>query len=134
MLATDLQCVHGCCCLPCRTAFRMGRSLCPRIEADERLTFPLHQDRHLWDVAPWMYQDANIIAFVAKLNFTLASTFTRLSLICFYYRLIKDSGVKWFKWVLHASVCPTQPTIATLNGILTPRYRYSGQLVLASFS
>ena len=51
-----------------------------------------------------MIQSANIIAFVAKLTFTLAATFTRLSLICFYYRLIKDSGIQWFTWVLHASV------------------------------
>lgn len=33
-----------------------------------------------------------------------AATFTRLSLICFYYRLVKDSGIRWFVWVLHASV------------------------------
>lgn len=51
-----------------------------------------------------MIQSANIIAFIAKLTFTLAATFTRLSLICFYYRLIKDSGIQWFNWVLHASV------------------------------
>jgi hypothetical protein len=44
---------------------------------------------------------------VAKLTFTLAATFTRLSLICFYYRLVKDSGITWFNWVLHASVAWT---------------------------
>jgi hypothetical protein len=54
-----------------------------------------------------MVQSANIIAFIAKLTFTLAATFTRLSLICFYYRLIKDSGIKWFNWVLHVSVAWT---------------------------
>lgn len=37
-------------------------------------------------------------------GWTTAATFTRLSLICFYYRLIKDSGIRWFVWVLHASV------------------------------
>lgn len=54
-----------------------------------------------------MIQSANIIAFVAKLTFTFAATFIRLSLICFYYRLIKDSGIQWFNWVLHASVAWT---------------------------
>ncbi|KAK3701660.1 hypothetical protein LTR37_015312 [Vermiconidia calcicola] len=54
-----------------------------------------------------MIQSANIVAFAAKLTFTLAATFTRLSLISFYYRLIKDSGVKWFSWVLHVSMAYT---------------------------
>jgi len=49
-------------------------------------------------------QNANIIAFVAKLMFTMASTFTRLSLLCFYYRLVKDSGLRWYKWALHGSL------------------------------
>jgi len=26
--------------------------------------------------------------------FSLAATFTRMSLICFYYRLVKDSGLR----------------------------------------
>lgn len=51
-----------------------------------------------------MIQSANIVAFVAKLTFTLAATFIRLSLICFYYRLMKDTGIRWFRYVLHASV------------------------------
>lgn len=44
-----------------------------------------------------------MIAFVAKLMFTLASTFTRMSLIAFYYLLVRDSGLMWFKYVLHVS-------------------------------
>ncbi len=47
---------------------------------------------------------ANIIAFIAKLTFVLAATFIRLSLILFYYRLVRDSGITWFNWVLHFSV------------------------------
>ena len=54
--------------------------------------------------APNLIQGANEVAFAAKILFTLAATFTRLSIICFYYRLIRDSGITWFKWVLHASV------------------------------
>ena len=61
-------------------------------------------NRHVWDLSPSMIPEAGKIAFVAKLMFTLAATFTRLSLLCFYYRLVKDSGITWFNWVLHASV------------------------------
>lgn len=61
-------------------------------------------DRHIWDVQFTVVQDANIVAMAAKLLFTLAATFTRVSLICFYYRLIKDSGSFWFRWMLHSSM------------------------------
>ncbi|KAK4894142.1 hypothetical protein LTR27_007508 [Elasticomyces elasticus] len=64
-------------------------------------------DRHLWDIQAGDIQKANIIAFVAKLVFTLAATFTRLSLCAFYYRLVKDSGIVWFRWVVHATVAFT---------------------------
>ncbi|KAF2771064.1 hypothetical protein EJ03DRAFT_44847 [Teratosphaeria nubilosa] len=60
-------------------------------------------NRHEWDVSASMVAGANKIAFVAKLMFSLAATFTRLSLIIFYFRLIKDSSMPWFRWVLHAS-------------------------------
>lgn len=64
-------------------------------------------NRHVWDIPESMFPGAQKIAFVAKLMFTLAATFTRLSLICFYYRLVQDSGARWFKWVLHYSVAWT---------------------------
>ncbi|KAK3113861.1 hypothetical protein LTR53_008436 [Teratosphaeriaceae sp. CCFEE 6253] len=64
-------------------------------------------NRHEWDFTPEMIVGANKVAFAAKLMFTLAATFTRLSLICFYYRLVKDSGLRWFTWVLHASLAWT---------------------------
>lgn len=64
-------------------------------------------DRHIWDVKPQDIAYANIVAFVAKILFTLASGFTRLSLCAFYYRLVKDSGITWFKWAVHATVAFT---------------------------
>ena len=94
-------------------------------------------ERHIWDIrkskivtnaaadyarnttwvltaaAPDMIQSANIVAFIAKLLFTLAATFTRLSLICFYYRLVQDTANKWFKWALHASVAWTLAVCVT---------------------
>lgn len=50
-----------------------------------------------------MFQSASIVAFLSKLLFTLAATFARASLICFYFRLIKDTGYSLFKWVLWAT-------------------------------
>ena len=64
-------------------------------------------NRHIWDIPADMIPGAQKIAFAAKLMFTLAATCTRLSLICFYYRLVKDSGIRWFNWVLHVSVAWT---------------------------
>lgn len=79
-------------------------------------------NRHLWDVEFTMYeafmllspatyadfvprvQNANIAAFTAKLLFVGAATFTRMSLIFFYYRLVRNSGIAWFRNVLHASM------------------------------
>lgn len=61
-------------------------------------------DRHIWDVRLTALQDANIAAFTAKLLFVGAASFTRISLICFYYRLVKNSGITWFNKVLHASM------------------------------
>ncbi|TKA78707.1 hypothetical protein B0A49_02522 [Cryomyces minteri] len=61
-------------------------------------------NRHVWDIPVDLLTNSGIIAFVAKIAFTLAATFTRISLLCFYYRLIKDGSVKWFKRLLHVSV------------------------------
>lgn len=61
-------------------------------------------NRHMWDVETNMIQHANIIAFVAKIMFTLASTFTRLSLIFLYYRLIRDTQLRWYSWTLHINL------------------------------
>ena len=61
-------------------------------------------NRHLWDVPVHMIEQANRIAFVAKIMFTLASSFTRLSLIFLYYRLIRDTSLRWYSWALHASL------------------------------
>jgi hypothetical protein len=43
----------------------------------------------------------------AKVIFACAATFTRLSLHCFYYRLVKDSGKTWFRWLIHINVAYT---------------------------
>lgn len=54
-----------------------------------------------------MISPANKIAFAAKMLFGPTTTLIRLSLICFYYRLVKDSSVKWFHYALHISTAYT---------------------------
>lgn len=60
-------------------------------------------NRHLWDVEFTMFQSASIVALASKLLFTLAGSFARASLICFYFRLIKDTGYSIFKYILWAA-------------------------------
>jgi hypothetical protein len=65
------------------------------------------QDRHVWDIPFDQFVPTAKIAMTAKLVFTSAATFTRLSLHCFYYRLIQDTGKVWFKWLIHINVAYT---------------------------
>ncbi|KAF2476573.1 uncharacterized protein BDR25DRAFT_375541 [Lindgomyces ingoldianus] len=61
-------------------------------------------NRHIYDV-PFTKIAATLqIAMAAKVIFTAAATFTRLSLLCFYYRLVHDSSKKIFTWAVHANV------------------------------
>ncbi|KAF1958866.1 hypothetical protein CC80DRAFT_21465 [Byssothecium circinans] len=41
---------------------------------------------------------------VAKILFTAAATFTRLSLLCFYLRIVKDIQKKYFRWAVYANI------------------------------
>ncbi|TKX25240.1 hypothetical protein C1H76_2473 [Elsinoe australis] len=61
-------------------------------------------DRHIWDLPFSMYANSLITAMVGKILFTLAATFTRISLILFFYRLVKDAHLRWYRWLLHASI------------------------------
>jgi hypothetical protein len=61
-------------------------------------------NRHMWDVEVSVIEHANIIAFTAKIMFTLASSFTRLSLIFLYYRLVKDTRSRWYTITLHINL------------------------------
>ncbi|RAR01158.1 integral membrane protein [Stemphylium lycopersici] len=64
-------------------------------------------DRHVWDIPFEKFVPTSKIAMTAKVVFTAAATFTRLSLHCFYYRLVSDSGKSWFKWLVHLNVVYT---------------------------
>lgn len=75
-----------------------------------------------------MITPANKITFAAKMLFAPTTTLVRLSLICFYYRLVKDSGVRWFHYTLHVStvytvlVCFVFLMLAILECIPTQAY------------
>lgn len=60
-------------------------------------------DRHIWDLRVDQFAPAMKMAFAAKMIFSAAATFTRLSLLTFYYRLVQDSSIRWFRWILHVS-------------------------------
>ncbi|KAI4724200.1 hypothetical protein E4T49_08091 [Aureobasidium sp. EXF-10728] len=57
-------------------------------------------NRHLWDVEFTKFQAASVVALITKLLFTFAGAFARASLICFYFRLIQDTGFSTFKCIL----------------------------------
>jgi hypothetical protein len=61
-------------------------------------------NRHIWDVIPSTLPANGKIALSVKIFFLFASTFTRMALLCFYYRMIKDTGLRRFQYILHASV------------------------------
>jgi len=59
--------------------------------------------RHVWDIPPAWYPGAIACAFIIKLSFILAATFTRISVLCFYSRLVVNSDIRWFRHALIAS-------------------------------
>jgi hypothetical protein len=61
-------------------------------------------DRHVYDIPPDKIVPTLKIAMAAKIMFTSAATFTRHSTLCFYYRLIHESGKRLFLWIIHANV------------------------------
>lgn len=78
--------------------FATGLCVCI-VLADEKYMW----NRHVWDIPIPKLAAAGQIAMAAKLLFTLASFFTRQSLLCFYYRLVSDSGMQKFRIALHIS-------------------------------
>ncbi|KAF2836950.1 hypothetical protein M501DRAFT_978701 [Patellaria atrata CBS 101060] len=60
-------------------------------------------NRHVYDIPFHYAEDALKIGYASKFLFMFAATFTRMSLLCFYYRLTHNSGISWFNWLLHIS-------------------------------
>jgi hypothetical protein len=76
-------------------------------------------DRHLYDIPLNKLVPTLKIAMAAKVVFTAAATFTRLSLHCFYYRLVADTGKTWFKWLIHLNVAYTLGILVSFTYVYT---------------
>ena len=61
-------------------------------------------DRHIWDIPLDKIHPVGKIAMAAKSLFVCAAFFTRLSLLCFYYRLTVDTGLAKYRWTLHGAM------------------------------
>ncbi|KAF2399187.1 hypothetical protein EJ06DRAFT_75270 [Trichodelitschia bisporula] len=61
-------------------------------------------NRHIWDIPIAWTEGSLKLAYVSKILFMLAGNCTVLSLFTFYYRLIGESSMKWFRWVLHLAL------------------------------
>ena len=59
-------------------------------------------NRHVWDIPLNWLTPSFKLAYVAKLLFTIAAFFIMTSLLAFYYRLVRDASMSWFRNVLHA--------------------------------
>ena len=66
--------------------------------------FFLIYSRHIWDVPITSASSSFHLAYATKLMFLLAGFFTALSLLTFYYRLVRESDIKWFRNWLHATL------------------------------
>lgn len=102
---------------------------------------------HVWDIPPSALAHVGQVATAAKLLFTLASFSTRQSLLCFYYRIVSDSGMHIFHIALHAanlfnlSVCIAFVFLTIFQCIPVEAYRihpptgkclYEGKVTLAA--
>lgn len=61
----------------------------------------------MWDIPLETLPSTLKVAMAAKIAFTWAATFTRLSLHYFYYRLVADSSKSWFKRLVYVNVAYT---------------------------
>jgi len=75
-------------------------------------------DRHIYDIPASKFTSTLKLAMSATVLFTCAASFTRISLFCFYYRLVADSGTRWFKWLVHVNVAYTVSTFFAINYVL----------------
>lgn len=61
-------------------------------------------DRHIWDIPPDNSAGNLKVALAATLLFTCAASATRISLACFYYRLVREVKRPVFRWALHITL------------------------------
>ncbi|KAF2401101.1 hypothetical protein EJ06DRAFT_575719 [Trichodelitschia bisporula] len=61
-------------------------------------------DRHMWDLQPDLAAGTGKIVFLHNILFVSAANATHVSWLCFYYRVVLDSDIEWFRNLLHLSV------------------------------
>ncbi|KAF2395770.1 hypothetical protein EJ06DRAFT_463307, partial [Trichodelitschia bisporula] len=66
-------------------------------------TAHLDWDRHVWDVELDMIPPSLKAFFAVKIMWAISSSFIRLSLLAFYYRLLDHCQIHRFRWLLHAA-------------------------------
>ncbi|KIW04229.1 uncharacterized protein PV09_04535 [Verruconis gallopava] len=60
-------------------------------------------DRHIWDTPFDKFSKALYLAWWTKIVYSTAACFTRLSLLCFYYRVTQESTKNGFRLCIYAS-------------------------------
>lgn len=61
-------------------------------------------DRHMWDIPQEVLPATFKTYILAKTLFTLASSFIRMSLLCFYLWLVRDLGSRVLRWTIFACI------------------------------
>lgn len=56
---------------------------------------------HIWDTPTALVTSSAKLVFAIKILWSLASCTIRMSLLCFFYRVLEHCQVKQHKWVLH---------------------------------
>ena len=56
---------------------------------------------HIWDTPIALVTPSAKLVFAMKILWSLASCTIRMSLVCFFYRVLEHCQVKQYKWVLH---------------------------------
>lgn len=59
---------------------------------------------HIWDIPFSQISPSIKVLFTAKITFAFGVCTTRMSLICFYYRLLDRAEIKHYRWVLHITM------------------------------
>ncbi|KAH7126850.1 hypothetical protein B0J11DRAFT_287720 [Dendryphion nanum] len=64
-------------------------------------------DRHIYDIPLTQIEPTLKIGMAAKVLFVAAASFTRLSLLSLYYRLVYNARIRGYIWAIHANTAFT---------------------------
>ncbi|KAK5114263.1 hypothetical protein LTR62_002514 [Meristemomyces frigidus] len=60
--------------------------------------------RHTWDIPLTKFEDMAKLLFIAELNFLVCQGCTKISVLLFYRRLVKDTYAKIWKWAVIGAI------------------------------